>query len=75
MSRQVWVTLLLLGGLALAGCGGQTKQSIAPGARVIYHGGAWGVFSVCDRGSRVYLSDLGPGALFVVPNGCADGTP
>jgi len=66
--------------LVLVGCASKRPepptQLLTPGARLIYHGGGpagFGVWSVCDRGARVYLTEAG--SVFVVPNGCPSGEP
>lgn len=51
------------------------KQLMTPTTRLIYHGGqaGVGVFTFCDRGNRVYMTEAA--AFAVVPNGCPDGSP
>jgi hypothetical protein len=65
---------LLIGGgllmLMLFGCGGRDTRPMVPGTRLIYEG----VYSLCDRGNRVYLAERG-GAVVVIPNACPDGNP
>jgi len=72
--RRVFILGL---GLFLAACGGSGDkpklQPMTPNSRLIYHGGAFGVYTMCDRGNRVYMTETG---LFqVVPGGCPDGQP
>jgi hypothetical protein len=66
-------------GLALSLVGCAKKESpppmlIAPNSRLLYSSGTWGnVWSVCDKGHRLYLTHQGQ--MEVVPYGCLDNTP
>jgi hypothetical protein len=65
--------VILAGVLALvAGCAGDPKPILGPGARLIYHGSNT-VWALCDRGNLVYVSD--GGAVSVIASGCPSGQP
>jgi hypothetical protein len=51
----------------------EAKPVLTPGSRLIFHNGEMGMWSICDRGSRVFLTDRG--TMFVVQGGCPDGNP
>jgi hypothetical protein len=57
--------------LTLAGCGSK-KDVMMPGSRMIYQGGL-SLWTFCDRGNRVYMSDKGLNQ--VIPGGCPGGEP
>jgi excisionase family DNA binding protein len=60
---------------ALMGCSGNRDfQKVTPGARVIYHGGKFAVWTICDRGNRVYMTEESS-TVAVVAGGCPDGQP
>ena len=67
---MTWTHVLCIGALVagLAGCGGK-KAEMAPGSRLIQSG----VWTVCDRGNRLYLSERG--LLQLIPMGCLDNQP
>jgi hypothetical protein len=72
------VVILSVGlSLALLGCGKKEAPPpmlIAPNSRLLYSSGTWGnVWSVCDKGHRLYLTHQGQ--MEVVPFGCLDGIP
>jgi hypothetical protein len=71
MKTNLTLAVLALIGLAMMvhGCGGNNRP-LMPGTRLIYEG----VYSMCDRGNRVYLAEKG-GAVVVIPGGCPDGNP
>ena len=60
--------------LGAAACASEKPQLVSPGARMIYHGGDFGVFAVCDKGSRIYMTEKGR-MVAVVPHACPDGQP
>jgi hypothetical protein len=62
--------LLLLGALTVVGC--SKKADMMPGARLIQNGDVR-LWSVCDRGTKIYLTDKG--IAQVIPLGCLDGNP
>jgi hypothetical protein len=68
-----WLVLTLCVS-ALTGCASRGDQKVTPGARVIYHGGKFAVWTICDRGNRVYMTEESP-SVTVVPGGCPDGQP
>jgi hypothetical protein len=71
------LAVLAVGLLGLASCSSKTEapriQQMTPGTRLIYHGGKEGVYTMCDRGNRVYMNENGN--FQVVPNGCPHGEP
>jgi hypothetical protein len=78
MKTNLVLILVAVLGLALLvhGCTqAAPKQLMTPTTRLIYHGGpaGVGVFTFCDRGNRVYMTEAA--AFAVVPNGCPDGSP
>jgi hypothetical protein len=69
------VALCLVIGALLLSCSADKPQPMlmTPQSRLLYHDGTTGLWTVCDRGNRVYLTHAG---LFqVVPYGCLDGQP
>jgi len=66
--------ILILGVFAFMGCAARDNQRVTPGARVIYHGGKFAVFTICDRGNRIYMTEESD-TVAVVPGGCPDGQP
>jgi hypothetical protein len=67
---------LLLTVLSLSGCSwfrDPPTQQITPGSRVIYYGGV-AVWSICDRGNLIYMTDKSP-QIAVVAGGCPTGSP
>jgi hypothetical protein len=77
MRRRRLVILSVGLSLALLGCGKKEPPPpmlIAPNSRLLYSSGTWGnVWSVCDKGHRLYLTHQGQ--MEVVPYGCLDGVP
>jgi hypothetical protein len=74
MTRRLLILALITG---LAGCAwfrDPPEQGISTGATVVYNGGGFKVFSVCDRGNLVYSSEKNP-QVYVVPGGCNAGAP
>jgi hypothetical protein len=65
--------VLVLFGIAVVciGCGGKST-AIPPGSRLIMQGNK-PLYTVCDRGNRLYVSEAGP--VQIVPLGCLDGQP
>ena len=73
MIRRLLVITLACAGLA--GCAWfrePPEQGISTGATVVYNGGGFKVFSVCDKGNLVYTSEKNP-SVHVVPGGCNPG--
>lgn len=72
-------TLGVVCALGLAACSGSKPAPpppmslVMPGSRLLYNNGTESVWSICDRATRVYMSNKG--AVVVVPNGCLDGQP
>jgi hypothetical protein len=71
---RTFVVALVFGALVSACTSKPPEQRLTPGSRLIYHGGSFGVFTICDRGNRVYLTEHG-NTVTVIPNGCPDGAP
>jgi len=72
MNRCLAIVLLCVP--LLAACASREMQKVTPGARVIYHGGKFAVFTICDRGNRVYMTEDSD-QVTVIPGGCPDGQP
>jgi hypothetical protein len=68
--RRVAVPILLILGVLTVGC--SKKADMMPGARLIQSGDVK-LWSVCDRGTKIYLTDHG--IAQVIPLGCLDGNP
>lgn len=72
--RRGFVLGMITGLLLLGGCATNQGMRAAPASRLIYSGGSGNtVYSICDRGNRIYLTERGP--FQVVPGGCMDGQP
>jgi hypothetical protein len=71
-----YMGLAVVAGLFLFGCSSADKPRpmlMTPQSRLIYHDGTYGLWTLCDRGHRVYMTHAG---LFqVVANACPDGQP
>jgi hypothetical protein len=46
---------------------------VMPGSRLLYNNGTESLWAICDRGSRIYLTNKG--AAYVAPGACSDGLP
>jgi len=71
-----WGIALILAGLVLASCSHTEPPKpvlMTPSSRLIFHDGTHGIWTMCDRGTRLYMTHEG---LFqAVPNGCLSGEP
>jgi hypothetical protein len=70
------IAVLAVSLLTLVSCSSKEPprvQQMTPGTRLIYHGGKEGVYTMCDRGNRIYMNEQG--GFQVVQNGCPYGEP
>jgi hypothetical protein len=67
--------LAMAAGLLIVGCSADKPRPMlmTPQSRLLYHDGTTGIWTVCDRGTRLYLTHAG--FFQVVPYGCLDGQP
>lgn len=71
--------LILCAALTLVACASKEKEPVqhlplmTPGSRLLYHNGTEALWTVCDRGARIYMTN--GRAIYVVPGGCIDGQP
>src|SRR4030095_1220472 len=68
--RREWLGLLLVGIAGGAWFREAPEQKVAPGATMIYHGGGYAVFMVCNGNDRIYMTEKNP-MIAVVKDGCA----
>lgn len=72
---------LILAGLALGLVACSSKPApapppqslVMPGSRFLFNNTSESLWTICDRGARVYMSNKG--GIVVVPGGCPDGNP
>ena len=64
--------LIVLGAVVAACVGCGSKTTIPPGSRLIMQGNV-PLWTVCDRGNRLYVTEKG--MMQLVPMGCVDGQP
>jgi hypothetical protein len=73
MKRLAWLLL----GLGLVACGHKDppppSSLVMPGSRLLYNNGTESVWTLCDKGTRVYISNKG--GVVLAPGACADGLP
>jgi hypothetical protein len=69
----VLVSLLVIA-IMFGGCS-QAKPPVlmTPGSKLIYHDGTHGMWTICDRGNRVYMTHSG--VIQVVAGACPTGDP